>query len=128
MKLNFNIGYRTNWGETVCVTSSVPELGRGDASKALKLTLNGSETWSGSVTLPDNTTSLTYHYIVVREDGQIKSEWGHGNTLTFKEGIYETSVHDRWQDQPFDKPFYSSAFTNCINKHSECSTETLPGV
>lgn len=23
-------------------------------------------------------------------------------------------LHDRWQDQPWDKPYYSSAFTECI--------------
>ena len=127
MKLIFNIGYHTSWGEAVYVTGNIPALGDGSISGALKLSPVDSDHWSGSVTIPDSTTSIAYHYIVVHENGSIKSEWGHGNCLTLQKDTPEICIYDKWQDQPLDKPFYSSAFTECINCHaSDKSSRILP--
>ena len=42
MTLSFNIEYRTNWGEEVRVSGSIPELGNGHPSKAFPLqTIDG---------------------------------------------------------------------------------------
>ncbi|WP_367880885.1 carbohydrate-binding module family 20 domain-containing protein, partial [uncultured Muribaculum sp.] len=46
MKLNFNIDYRTNWGESVYIVGHIPELGDGDESRAVKLELDGVGLWS----------------------------------------------------------------------------------
>ncbi len=37
MKLNFNIDYRTNWGESLYISGNTPRLGDGDRSRAVKL-------------------------------------------------------------------------------------------
>ena len=119
MKLSFNIGYRTNWGESVYITGNIPELGNGDISKALKLVLDGTESWSIEVETDDATPDFEYSYIVKHENGYIKREWG--NAHSFRRGrsakVYE--IYDRWQDQPWDKPYYSSAFTDCICHRAE---------
>ena len=90
MKLIFNINYRANWGESVYITGNTDALGNNDLSKAVKLN------------------------VILNEDGFVKSEWGHGNVLRIEAGVSEVAVYDRWQSQPYDKPFYSSAITDCI--------------
>ncbi len=126
MKLIFNIDYRTNWGESVYVSGDIPALGAGDYSKAVKLTLDGIDKWSAAVELPAGTKSFHYRYLVRRDDGSIKDEWGHGNTFSPSADTSVYNIYDRWQDQPFDKPYYSSAFTECICRHHNPATFVKP--
>ncbi|MDE7376164.1 MAG: 4-alpha-glucanotransferase [Muribaculaceae bacterium] len=112
MKVTFNIDYRTNWGESVCVTGTAAELGAGDVSNALKLSLEGEERWTATVDIPGD-KPFEYSYVVVRDDGTIRKEWG--KPRTFVPGPAPLCrMFDRWQDQPWDKPYYSSAFTESI--------------
>ncbi len=117
MKLIFNIDYRTNWGESVYVVGDIAELGAGDYNKAPKLALNGNSQWTIELEVP-NDASFTYRYFVRNDEGEVKNEWGKGNCFC---GSHSPVVRffDRWQDQPFDKPYYASAFTDCICRHSD---------
>lgn len=117
MKIIFNIGYRTNWGESVYIVGDIEALGNGDYAKALKLHLDGNDHWSISIDTPADGRGFNYHYFVRNDDGAVKNEWGHGNCFTATdEGTYR--IYDRWQDQPFDKPFYSSLFTECVYRQT----------
>ncbi len=116
MNLSFNIDYRTNWGEAVYLTGDLPELGNGDRSKAIKLDLYGEQTWKTKISLPDGTGDFTYSYFVRHENGFIKEEWGKGHHFRAGNGVREFEIFDRWQDQPWDKPYYSVVFTDCVCK------------
>ncbi len=126
MKLTFNIDYRTNWGESVFVTGNIAALGGGDYAKALRMTLDGVDKWSVTVEIPDSAEAFDYRYIVRNDDGSVKEEWGNGNTFRATKGVESCRIFDRWQDQPLDKPFYSSAFTGCICRHPEPAKEVTP--
>ena len=114
MNLKFIIDYRTNWGESVYLVGDVPQLGGGDPAKALKMELVGEQSWRLNVTLPDNTGTFTYRYIVRHDNGHDRHEWGHGHTFRPGNNVREYEIFDRWQDQPFDKPYYSVVFTDCV--------------
>ena len=60
MKLNFNIDYRTNWGESVYIVGHTPELGDGDESRAVKLELDGVGLWSLAIDVADETLDFDY--------------------------------------------------------------------
>ena len=68
MKLNFNIDYRTNWGESVYIVGHIPELGDGDESRAVKLELDGVGLWSlsigGAETMP-HIASFTFQFYIL---------------------------------------------------------------
>ena len=64
MKILFNIGYRTNWGESVYISGNIPELGNGDETQALKLNLNGNESWSIELEIADTTPDFEYQYTI----------------------------------------------------------------
>ena len=50
MTLSFNIEYRTNWGEEVRVSGSIPELGNEHPDKALPLqTIDGIAMFTSAV-------------------------------------------------------------------------------
>ncbi len=114
MNLQLNVDYRTNWGESVWIVGSIPALGNGDATKALKLSLYGEQTWKTQLDLPDDTPDFTYRYFVRHENGYEKHEWGEAHRLRTAPGIKSYEVFDRWQDQPWDKPYYSVVFTDCV--------------
>ena len=126
MKLTFTIDYRTNWGESLFLAAHTPLLGDGCEEKAVKMTVQGSSLWSVSVDLPDSTAPFSYRYIVRDENGQTKREWGHPHTFTPAPCARFYNIFDRWQDQPFDKPFYSSAFTECICRHQRPEKPYMP--
>ncbi|WP_289646275.1 carbohydrate-binding module family 20 domain-containing protein, partial [uncultured Duncaniella sp.] len=64
MKLTFNVNYRTEWGESLFLTGSAEALGGSDLSKAVPMTLSGTETWKAEVEIPDSVEEFSYGYIV----------------------------------------------------------------
>ena len=128
MKLTLNINYRTNWGESIFVSGSIPALGGGNYEAAPRLTLTGTDLWTIEIDLPEDTPEFTYRYFVRHENGYTKNEWGNSRKFTRGNGINRYVVYDRWQDQPWDKPYYSSAFTDCINRQNILTPTVVPFV
>lgn len=109
MKLTFNINYRTNWGESVWATIKSPQV------LSIPLTLDGSEHWHGQIEIPDSDqqpTAVEYCYEVRRDDAPAKNEWGQLRHI--ESDTASVVAYDRWQDRPWDEPFYASAFTGSI--------------
>ena len=129
MKVSFNIDYRTNWGESVYLVGSCSALGENDKSRAIKLALEGAEAWKAEVDIPDGITDFTYSYFIRHDNGSEKHEWGAPHAFSSRDYAREIRIYDRWQDQPWDKPYYSSAFTQCIcrRQHRDHQVAFEPG-
>ncbi len=125
MKLLFRIDYRANWGESLYLCGDTALLGNGDTSRALRLEVDGDRLWHAEVELPDSVAAFTYRYIIKNEQGDTRQGWGQGHCFRPAAGVNEYDIYDRWQDQPFDKPFYSAAFTECICRHNSAGTKPL---
>lgn len=119
MKLNFNIDYRTNWGESLYICGTVPGLGGGDESRAVKLQQSGLSKWTLDVEIPDDAGEFDYYYIVRHENGGERHEWGAPHRFVPGSGAGGYEIYDLWQDQPIDKPYYSSVFIDCINRRDD---------
>lgn len=116
MNLSFNIDYRTNWGESIYITGNIPALGNGDLSKALKLDLYGEQLWKTRISIPDETPGFTYSYIVRHENGQERKEWGKGHIFNPGTDVRDYEIFDRWSDLPWNKPYYSVVYSDCVCK------------
>ncbi|HRF68499.1 MAG TPA: 4-alpha-glucanotransferase [Muribaculum sp.] len=116
MKLNFNIDYRTNWGESVYIVASIPQLGGGDEGSAVKMELDGVGLWTLSVDVPEGTPAFDYRYLVRHDNGYVRHEWGCAHRFVPGYDVNTFEIYDRWQEQPYDKPYYSSVFVDCINR------------
>lgn len=110
MKVKFNIEYRTRWGESLHVVGSPAALGAGCLSAAAPMTSDGGSGWHLEIDLPEG--DFEYSYVMRDESGREIREWGKPHKFLCG-GDVEYIIHDRWQDMPADKPFYSSAFTQC---------------
>ena len=76
MILLFNIEYRTNWGEEVRVSGSIPELGNEHPDKALPLqTIDGIH-WTAEVNIAMPEDGLVrYSYHIFRDGRHTRAEW-----------------------------------------------------
>ena len=67
MNIQFNVDYRTQWGESLYLLADIPQLGEGNPQKAVPMSLYGDQSWKLQVNLPDDTEDFNYHYIVRRD-------------------------------------------------------------
>ena len=126
MKLTFHVNYRTNWGESLFLTGNIPALGNNDAEKSVRLTLSDSEHWSLTLDIPDDCKNFEYNYIVKADNAVVRTEWGAPHSFHAAASADKYVIYDRWQDQPWDKPYYSSAFTDCICRRSNLDKTLKP--
>jgi len=116
MKVTFNIGYRTQWGEHLCVCGAPEALGADNIVDAPAMNYLGGESWQLEVEMPDTTPDFEYRYYVVNDNGHVTGEWGKAHRFDRGFNVRTFVVNDRWQDQPWDKPYYSTVFTDCVCK------------
>ncbi|MDE5829388.1 MAG: 4-alpha-glucanotransferase [Duncaniella sp.] len=130
MKLTFNVDYRTNWGESLYLSGSPEMLGHGDEALAVPMTLHGEQSWKVEVDIPATIRQFEYRYIVRRDDGSRRYEWGHPHSFAHNGGVHRAEIIDRWQDQPWDKPFYSTAIVESIMRRNDrkAPVEAAPGM
>ncbi len=87
MKLIFHVDYHTEWGENLYMSGGIHALGNGDEAKAVRMDISGDSEWTLTIDVPEDTDSFTYSYILRREDGSERREWGSPHTFTPPEGI-----------------------------------------
>ncbi|MDE6811963.1 MAG: 4-alpha-glucanotransferase, partial [Muribaculaceae bacterium] len=110
--IKLHINYHTEWGETLHVAGNIPALGNGDAREAVEMTLAGPGAWELQLDLPANTPAFDYYFIVKAPEKAWRFEWGKPHRFVPGPGISQYNIFDSWQDQPSDKPYYSSAFVD----------------
>lgn len=125
MKLTFHVEYYTQPDESLYICGSAGVLGGSDEAKAVRMTPTGNGCWMLSVELPDDTKDLDYRYVVKYDSGGARHEWGADHHLDLPRPV-ECGVYDKWQDMPADKPFYSTAFTQCICDRAQRDRKISP--
>ena len=126
MKLTLQVPYRTNWGENLYVTGNISNLGSGNADAAAPMQLIGADIWQLTIDIPEHTEAFHYNFIVKNGQNVIKQEWGVPHCFVRGNGVDRATVYDHWHDMPWDKPYYSSAFTECINHRDGINAPAVP--
>ncbi len=127
MKITFNIDYRTNWGESVYIAGNADELGGLYGDNALVMNYEG-DCWSLTVEFKSPVKDFEYRYFVRSEQGYVRKEWGKPHRFVVGEKVRAYVVNDHWQDQPADKSFYSSMFTESVfRRENRGKTVVLAG-
>jgi len=112
MRITFNINYHTEWGESLFVSGSIPELGNGDPSKALEMSLASPDMWQLQLEMRRDPGDFEYRFIVKSPEKEWRLEWGAPHRFISGKGINSYRIFSSWHDLPADKPFYSSAFVD----------------
>lgn len=123
MIISFNIEYRTNWGEEVRVTGSIPELGLNDMAKAIPLHTTDGINWNVAIKVADKniTDPISYNYQIWNNGKMIRHEWKDAVRCLYPSNDSERlfKVNDCWKNMPEQQYFYSSAFTESLLIHSQ---------
>lgn len=113
MKLTFNIDYRTRWGESVYILGNIPTLGNGNEAKAVCMTYAGG-VWTLTIEINAALDALSYVYLIKNGDSVERREWGGPHWLKLDKRGCACEIHDHWQEQPMDKSYYSTMFTESV--------------
>ena len=117
MKVDFRINYKTQWGESVYVLGSCPELGANEEAKAVPLQTTNGENWYLKVSL--NSSDFQYRYLIRSVDGGHSFvEFGDARTYQAPTGLKQVEVRDYWRPQVHrDNSLYTSPFQKAFYDH-----------
>ena len=110
MKIRFHIHFHTVWGQSVCVTGSLPELGVWDIHLAKMMQHTGDGNWSLELDLPDKPVNFEYRYFLSSDNRFIFEEWQRNHRQSITDTTQNYVMIDHWQNHPQNTTFYSSAF------------------
>lgn len=119
MDITFSIEYKAQWGQKLCVTGSIVELGNWDEGEnAIELMATSDDTWQGTVSIDGRRKDFVYYYFVRNENHVVeRREWKRMHHLLVTEPVKKLLIDDRWIDRPANSPFYSSSFYDVLFRH-----------
>ena len=114
--LKFNIAYKTQWGEELCITGSTPQLGSLNEDEAMELFTSDGVHWIGKVQLQSvDNQPLQYYYFVRKNNETIRREVSPNRIIMLSDNS-EFTINDYWKDEIYHTYLYSSVFTDCVFK------------
>ncbi len=121
MKIQFYIRFHTKYGESLWLSGNTEELGNNDPDKAFALEYLSEEFWTGAVTIKkkDFPKSISYKYILKKEDGSIIQEFYLDRKIeALKKDIENIQIVDTWNYAgEFENAFFTSPFKNVLLNH-----------
>lgn len=114
--LKFNIEYKTQWGEELCISGSTPELGNLDETKALALSTVDGVRWTAQVELRTvSKEPLEYYYFVRKNGYTLRREYTPLRKMKLSANT-DFTIQDHWKEETYHTYLYTSVFTDCIFK------------
>lgn len=119
MKLNISIDYHTQWGQSLYIVGSTPELGNWSDDQALLMTCQpDGRTWIIELSEVNGSLLIEYSFLLKENGIVVRRESApfhrliasHQHTITIKES---------WQEEKDQKYFQTSAFTVSFFAHKE---------
>lgn len=123
MDLIFQINYRTEYGQTLCVIESEPSTFGWTEQDPLCLDCHGQDFWTAQVKVPARKGCLTYRYAIRLTNNIYVYEGGSARTISYKSTDKRVIVRDFWQVENEEQVFYSTAFQQALFRRC---TSNLP--
>jgi len=118
MKIHFKISYFTYWGQRLLVSGNIPQLGNGDLTKALALSFQHKEDWTGEIELPEMPAEpVSYKYVLFNENnGLYTEEWGDDRILDANPAkMAHLFCFDQWNSPAaLENTFSTAPFKNVL--------------
>lgn len=118
MKISFNLNYHTQWGEALYLCGELLQLGSGDPRYAVEMSLVSPDLWRVDIDFTEDPGKFDFFFVVKSKDKEWRFEWGKHHHFPGCNNASGVKIFSSWQDMPFDKPYYSSAFVNGILKRT----------
>jgi 4-alpha-glucanotransferase len=114
--LQFNIRFKTSYGQSLWIVGNLPELGGGDPQKALPMEYLNEDFWqlTMEVAVKKETLSLSYYYLLQTEEGVKILEGEKDRTVRISKNE-KTAFVDTWNHAgSFENTFYTAPFEQLI--------------
>jgi len=119
MTLTFQINYRAQWGQNLCVIGSCPNHLEWTEREPLILKCQGTDFWTITVPVTAFSGVFSYKYAVLNEDGSLWYEDGKPRNVSIDKNDNNTVLRDFWQADDYEKSFLSTAFQKSLfRRHS----------
>jgi len=119
MKIQFNIHYKTEWGQSLYLLINPVSVDSSDLSfnDGFIMRCNEKSEWSTEVSIGE-TDSVLYQYAILNQDKSLQFEYGGIRKIDFPESKDFVTVYDNWRASYGDSPFATAAFSDCFFKRS----------
>lgn len=114
MTLTFQINYRAEYGQTLCVIEAKPSILGWTPEKPLLLSCQGPDFWSATIPVSDFAGEICYKYAIRLQDGGYIYESGEPRVLTLRNTDKHLVIRDAWQVDDYEKSFYTTAFVKSL--------------
>ena len=114
MNINFQIHYRAEFGQTLCVIETKESILGWTEKEPLTLNCQGTDFWTVNVPVSDFAGSVQYKYALRLQDGRYIYEAGNPRSLTLKSSDKCIVVRDAWQASTYEDSFYTTAFLKAL--------------
>ncbi|MDR3653734.1 MAG: 4-alpha-glucanotransferase [Paludibacter sp.] len=121
MKIQFNIHFKTQWGQTLCVL--VNSLDENLISfQTYVMHCNEKSEWETEISV-DSVSNISYRYVIQNQDKTFTSEYGANRVVEFHDTKKNVTIYDNWRESYGDSPFTKTAFTECFFKREPLKIE-----
>lgn len=117
MKIQFNIHYKTQWGQTLCLflCDSLPTDDKNQ--ECIPMQCNEKSEWKVEISIPDR-ERISYRYAVYNTDKSFDYEYGDLRLFKFPVKKDFVKIIDSWRGPYGDSPFATTVFSNCFFKRT----------
>lgn len=124
MKLNFQINYRAEYGQTMCVL-----IYSGKGQTTIELNCQGQDFWTGTTDTTASITRIQYSYAIRLTDGNFVNEPGDKRALELRKTDKPIVIRDFWRANTYEKTFYTTAFLSALfRRQGNVGTTKAPRV
>lgn len=114
MNLTFQINYRAEWGQTLCIIEEGEPIIGWTTEHPLCLTCHGGDFWTVTLPVTDFAGDLYYRYALRLTDGSYVYEAGEARCLNLRNAGVKGVVRDFWQVNDYEKAFRTTAFQKAL--------------
>ena len=114
MKVQFNIHFKTNWGQSLVLFLHTSP----DTTQSVMMSCSDKSVWTAEINLDSNTAGISYQYSLLNADKSSVYEYGGIRQIHFPIAKEKVIIKDNWRASYGDSPFISAAFSNCFFKRS----------
>ena len=118
MKIQFNIHYKTQWGQSLVLLlhNSFEQV------ETIYMDCNDKFVWKKEIYIEPGITTLSYQYAIQTPEKLFFFEYGDIRNLQLKTTLDNVNIFDTWRASNGESPFKSAAFTDCFFKRNTIIT------
>ncbi|MCQ2345492.1 MAG: 4-alpha-glucanotransferase [Paludibacteraceae bacterium] len=128
MNLTFEINYRTEFGQTLCIIQTQESIAGWTEQTPLRMNCQGQDFWTVGVTVSDFIREIHYKYAILLENGWFIYETGEERILRLNAEKESWIIRDFWQSIEEERSFDTLAFTKAVfRRKTDISTRNEDG-